>query len=73
MQALVEMVRLSMQELDIDQADELIGRLRAYEYPEEMGQNIQKLAEAVNNLDPEETDRAADLLIGQMEQAADHS
>lgn len=73
MQALVEMVRLSMQELDIDQADELIGRLRAYEYPEEMGQNIQKLAEAVNNLDPEETDRAADLLTGQMEQAADHS
>ncbi|MCI8298885.1 MAG: response regulator [Lachnospiraceae bacterium] len=67
-QALVEMVRISMQELDIDQADQLTGQLRAYEYPEEMNQNIEKLMEAVTNLDSEEADRIADLLIGQMEE-----
>lgn len=66
-QALVEMVRFSMQEMDIDQADQVVGQLQEYEYPEEMAENIQKLAEAVTNLDSEEADRLADLLIGQME------
>ncbi len=66
-QALVEMVRLSMQELDVDQADQAMSQLQAYEYPQEMGQNIQKLAEAVTNLDPDGADRLADLLISQME------
>ena len=66
MQALVEMVRLSMQEMDIDQADQLMGQLKAYDYPQDMGQNIRKLGEAVTNLDPEEADRLADQLIGQM-------
>lgn len=68
MQALVEMVRQSMQEMDIDEADRLVGELQAYEYPEEMGQDIRKLAEAVTNLDPEETDRLAGVLIGRMAQ-----
>ena len=63
--ALVEMIRMSMEEMDIDQADELIGQLRAYEFPQEIDQNIRKLAEAVTNLDPEETDRLAKLLIEQ--------
>jgi len=66
MQALVEMLRLSMRELDIDQADRLMGQLREYEYPEEIDQNVRKLAEAVTDLDSEETDRLAELLIGQM-------
>ncbi len=66
-QALVEMARYSMQEMDIDQADQVVSQLQEYEYPEEMDQNIQKLAEAVTNLDSEEADRLADLLIGQME------
>lgn len=66
-QALVEMVRVSMQEMDIDRADQLVEQLRAYEYPKEINENIQKLAESVTNLDPEEADRLADLLIGQME------
>ena len=67
LQALVEMVRFSMQEMDIDQADQVVGQLREYDYPEEMAENIEKLAEAVTNLDSEEADRLADLLIGQME------
>ncbi len=66
--ALVEMVRISMQQMDIDQADQLVGQLRAYEYSDEMNQNILKLADAVTNLDVEETARLADLLIGQMEE-----
>jgi len=64
--ALVEMVRISMQEMDIDRADELMKQLRAYAFPEEIEQNVQKLAEAVTNLDQEETDRLAGLLSGQM-------
>ena len=40
----------------------------AYEYSDEMNQNILKLADAVTNLDVEETARLADLLIGQMEE-----
>ena len=64
--ALVEMVRISMQEMDIDQADEAVGQLRAYNYPEGMESNMQKLAEAVTNLDAEEAERIAGLLNGQM-------
>ena len=61
------MVRFSMQEMDIDQADQVVVQMREYDYPEEMAENIEKLAEAVTNLDSEEADRLADLLIGQME------
>lgn len=64
--ALVEMVRISMQEMDIDRADELMKQIREYDYPEETRQNVLKLAEAVTNLDPEETDHFAKLLSGQM-------
>lgn len=66
--ALVEMVRISMREMDIDRADVLMKQLREYIYPEEMEQNVLKLAEAVTNLDPEKTDRFAGLLSGQIEE-----
>ncbi len=66
--ALVEMVRFSMQEMDIDQADQLIGQLQTYQYPKEIEQNIKRLAEAVTNLNPEEADQLAALLIRQLEQ-----
>ncbi len=65
-QALVEMVRVSMQEMEIDQADEWIKQLREYDYPTEIGQNIQKLAEAVTNLDSEESECLANLLSEQI-------
>ena len=61
--ALVEMLRLSMQEMDIDRADELMTQLRSYKYPQETEQNIRKLADAVTNLDAEEADRIADILL----------
>ena len=34
------MVRISMQEMDIDRADELMGLLREYAYPDELEKNI---------------------------------
>lgn len=67
MRALVEMLRLSMQEMDIDQADQLINQLRDYEYPDEIGQNIRKLSDAVTNLDADQTDQIAEQLIRQMD------
>lgn len=68
MRAIVEMLRLSMQEMDIDQADQLVNQLREYEYPDMIEQNIQKLADAVTNLDADQTDQIAGQLIRQMEQ-----
>ncbi len=65
LRALVEMVRLSMMEMDIDQADQAVNQLQGYECSDKMDQNIRKLAEAVTNLDAEETERLADLLIEQ--------
>lgn len=65
--ALVEMVRISVQDMDIDQADQLIDQLQQYEYSDEIGQNIRKLAETVTNLDSKEANRIADLLIEQIE------
>ena len=64
--ALVEMARISMQEMDVDQADQIMNQLQAYEYPPEITSYIRNLADAVTNLDLEETDRLADLLIEQM-------
>ena len=40
--------------------------LPIYNYPEGMESNMQKLAEAVTNLDAEEAERIAGLLDGQM-------
>lgn len=65
--ALIEMIKISMQEMDIDQADQFIGQLQTYEYSKDIEPNIRKLAEAVTNLDSEEVDYLADLLMEQME------
>lgn len=65
-QALVEMLRISMQQMDIDQADKLMNQLQEYEYADDLEQNIRKLSEAVTNLDAEEADRIGTLLIAQM-------
>lgn len=67
LKALVEMARISIQEMDVDQADQIMEQLQAYDYPPEMAPNIRNLAEAITNLDLEETDRLANLLIEQME------
>ncbi|KAI4451096.1 Sensor histidine kinase RcsC [Eubacterium plexicaudatum ASF492] len=64
LKALVEMVRLSMQEMDIDQADKLIGQLREYEYEQEIEQDMRRLEEAVTNLDTEEVEQIAEVILG---------
>lgn len=64
--ALLDMIRLSMQELDIDKADQLMEQLQAYEYPEETEEHIKRLAEAVTNLDSAEADACAEVLMGQL-------
>lgn len=64
--ALLEMVRISMQDMDIDQADKLINELKTYDYPEAMQELMQKLAEAVTNLDAEETEHIVSLLMQQI-------
>ena len=66
-QALVEMTRLAMEEMDIDQADGAMKQLRTFVYEEEMERNIQDLGEAVTNLDLEEADRLGDLIIRQIQ------
>lgn len=59
--ALVEMTYTALMEMDIDKADQLITELNEYKYTGEINENIQKLAEAVNSLDLEETGRIASL------------
>ena len=66
--ALLDMIRFSMQELDIDKADQLMEQLQNYVYPDEIEQNIKKLAEAVTNLDSVETDACTKLLMEQLRQ-----
>lgn len=65
-QALIEIIRLSMEEMDIDQADTALQELQSYQYSNEITQTIQKLAQAVTNLDSEETSQIANLLIQQL-------
>ncbi len=62
-QALVEMVRVSMQEMDIDQADQLMEQLRGYTFSGKIDENMQRLAQAVTNLDAEEAERLAGILL----------
>ncbi len=64
--ALLEMLRTSMQEMDIDQADGIIRKLQEYEYPDEAQDSMQQLAQAVTGLNEEETGRLADSLIAQL-------
>lgn len=65
--ALVEMVRFSMREMDIDEADRLMAKLQGYEYSEEIRQTMRKLAEAVTSLDADGTEDCAALLTEQLE------
>ena len=66
--ALLEMIRFSMQDLDIDKADQLMKQLQTYKYPDEIERNIRRLAEAVTNLDSSEADACAKLLMEQLRQ-----
>lgn len=64
--ALVEMVRVSMQEMEFDAADEAAKKLRGFSYPEQIRADMQAFLEAVTNLDVEEVQRVAMLLAERM-------
>lgn len=64
--ALVEMVRFSVQEMDIDEADRIMAQLQGYAYPDRIGGGIQKLAEAVTSLDAETVEACAAALAEQL-------
>ncbi len=64
--ALVEMVRFSVQEMDIDEADRIMAQLQGYAYPDRIGGGIQKLAEAVTSLDIEAVEACAAALAEQL-------
>ena len=61
-QALLEMVRISMQEMDIDRADELMGQLREYAYPDELEKNIHIEAARITSALPVSASSARTLL-----------
>lgn len=62
------MLRISMQEMETSQADQCMAELQSYTYPDEISSNIIKLAEAVTNLDPEETDNITGIITRQIEE-----
>ncbi|MDE6998806.1 MAG: response regulator [Lachnospiraceae bacterium] len=64
--ALVEMVRFSVQEMDIDEADRIMAQLQGYAYPDRIGGSMQKLAEAVTSLDVEAVEACAAVLAEQL-------
>ncbi len=64
--ALVEMVRVSMQEMEFDAADEAAAKLREFSYPAEIEADMQALLEAVTNLDVDEVQRVAARLSEEM-------
>lgn len=64
--ALVEMVRFSVQEMDIDEADRIMAQLQGYAYPDRIGGSVQKLAEAVTSLDVEAVEACAAVLAEQL-------
>lgn len=65
--ALLEMVRISMQEMDIDAADEAVHQLKNFIYPQEMEAEMEALGVAVANLDGVEVERITVLLAGKID------
>lgn len=51
MLAYLEMLRVAMEDLDIDRADEMMDNLKKYEYPDGAGEDLKSLETAVANLD----------------------
>ncbi|MCQ2082444.1 MAG: ATP-binding protein [Lachnospiraceae bacterium] len=62
--ALAEMVKLEMNDLNRVNAEDAIGEIRSYSYPEDIEEIIEKLEDAVEKLDAENANEAADELIG---------
>ncbi|MCM1146122.1 MAG: response regulator, partial [Lachnoclostridium sp.] len=64
--ALLEMIRIAMQDMNIDEADEKMKLIDTYRYPEEIQKNVEILKAAVENLDVEQTENSTQLIIKQL-------
>lgn len=64
--ALLEMIRIAMQEMNIDEADEKMKMVYGYRYQDEVQKNIELLKAAVENLDAEQTENCVQMIMEQL-------
>ncbi|MCM1539867.1 MAG: response regulator [Blautia sp.] len=64
--ALLEMLRIAMQDMDIDEADEKMKLICTYRYKDEVQKNVDLLKAAVENLDSEQTEDYVQTIIKQL-------
>lgn len=60
----LEMIRIAMAEMDVDEADEKMKMVCAYRYQEDVQKNVELLKAAVENLDAEQTESCVQTIIG---------
>ena len=58
------MLNTVMEDLDIDQADEIMGKIKAIGLPPEMKEDIESLSDAVADLDSDSVSEIVDRLKG---------
>ncbi|MBE6015234.1 MAG: response regulator [Lachnospiraceae bacterium] len=61
--ALLDMVKISMEDFDVDRADEAIAKLSVYSMNEELSDKLSRLKAAVADVNDEESIRTADEMI----------
>ncbi|MCM1090325.1 MAG: response regulator [Butyrivibrio sp.] len=64
--ALLEMINIAMQDMDIDEADAKLKMVCSYRYNDKVQGNIDILKAAVENLDPEQTESCVRAIIDQL-------
>lgn len=69
---LLDRLRYAMEDMDIDVSDEMMERLRQYEFSEHMQDIIEELGSAVVNLDSDQAIRLAEELLVQIDKREDN-
>ena len=69
---LLDRLRYAMEDMDIDVSDEMMEKLRQYEFPGHMQDIIEQLGTAVVNLDSDQAIRLAEELLVQIEKREDN-
>ncbi|MBO6133511.1 MAG: response regulator [Lachnospiraceae bacterium] len=64
--ALLEMLKSAMEDMDVDQADELMGKIRAIDVPQNVAEKKEDLAAAVADLDSDSVSEIADGMAGEV-------
>ena len=65
----LEMLRLAMEDMDIDGSDEAMEQLRQYQYPLEIQAMIDELSAAVTNLDSEQAATIIETLMNHIRES----